>query len=208
MEIVQTYSQVAVNTDDQFEYQWDEGWIYQLLVCPACREVILRRQYFHEMAAGQEDISVELLYPCERGHPPGLPNAIHQAYEAALRVRSVDANAYGVLVGRLLEMICEDRNANGKDLDARLADLSSKGEIPTKLVMVAKSLRQLRNVGAHALAGELTKDEVPILDDLSRAILEYVYSAPHLVKQAGERLKRIKSRKKKKKTQKQKKEKE
>ena len=31
----------------------------------------------------------------------------------------------------------------------RLSDLSEKGEIPAKLVAVARSLRQLRNVGAH-----------------------------------------------------------
>jgi Domain of unknown function (DUF4145) len=63
-------------------------------------------------------------------------------------------------------------------LNKKLNDLAEKGEIPTKLVEVAHSLRKLRNFGAHASLGELTRDEIPILDDLCRAILEYVYNAP------------------------------
>jgi hypothetical protein len=48
----------------------------------------------------------------------------------------------------------------------------------------ARGLRQFRNVGAHAELGELTKEEAPILENLTRAILEYVSSAPLLIAQA------------------------
>jgi hypothetical protein len=92
-------------------------------------------------------------------------------------------------------MVCEDRSAGGKDLHSKLQDLATKGEIPTKLVGVADSLRNLRNVGAHAVLGELSNAEVPILDDLCKAILEYVYSAPYLAKQAEDRLNSLKTKK-------------
>jgi hypothetical protein len=108
------------------------------------------------------------------------------------RSKLLDVNAYGVLIGRVLELICEDRNAGGTFLGERLADLAVKGEIPEKLVGVANSLRNLRNIGAHATLGELTPGEIPILDNLCRAILEYVYSAPYLVAQAEKRVEALK----------------
>ena len=65
-----------------------------------------------------------------------------------------------------------------------LNDLAGRGEIPPGLADIADSLRQLRNVGAHPVLGELTESEVPVLEDLTRAVLEYVYSAPDLAARA------------------------
>ena len=62
------------------------------------------------------------------------------------------------------------------------------------MVHVAAGIRKLRNVGAHANLGEITEAELPVLDDLTRAILEYVYSAPLLATEAEERLASLKSK--------------
>lgn len=122
---------------------------------------------------------------------------IKDAYETSLKVRVIDANAYAVLLGRILEMVCEDRKATGSSLQKRLEDLATRGEISDRLVAVAHNLRQLRNVGAHASLVELTHDEVPILDDLCKAILEYVYSVPYLIDKAEKQIKRLKEKGKK-----------
>ena len=92
-------------------------------------------------------------------------------------------------------MICKDRGAVGKDLHEQLNSLATKGEIPIKLVGVAQSLRQLRNLGAHASIGELTSEEIPLLDDLCKAILEYVYIAPSLAEKAEARFNTLKNKK-------------
>jgi hypothetical protein len=63
----------------------------------------------------------------------GLPVSLEREYAAALRVRSISANAYGVLMGRVLEMVCEDRNAKGNNSFRKLEDLAKKGEIPPKI---------------------------------------------------------------------------
>ncbi len=99
-------------------------------------------------------------------------------------------------MGRVLELVCEDRQATGADLFQKLADLSKKTEIPAKLVAVADKLRIFRNFGAHASLGGLTENEVPILESLSRAILEYVYSAPFLAEQAKTALDKLHQRNK------------
>jgi Domain of unknown function (DUF4145) len=179
--------------DYYYGYQPEEGYKYELLLCLSCKEVMLWK-YFEADYTDPEDITIETLYPSAKSRLSGLPYRIQNAYEISLKVRVIDANAYAVLLGRILEMVCEDREATGKDLFNKLQDLAAKGEIPSKLVGVADNLRHLRNVGAHASLGELTKDEIPILDDLCRAILEYVYSAPYLAEKAQQQLNHLKEK--------------
>jgi hypothetical protein len=124
--------------------------------------------------------------------PKGLPDNISKALIAAQKVKNIDANAFGVLLGRVLELVCMDRNAEGEYLSDKLLDLANKKEIPDKLVVVAKRLTKMRNIGAHPDLGNLTEEEIPLLNSLCNAILEYVYTAPYLANQAEERLKKIK----------------
>lgn len=58
--------------------------------------------------------------------PLGLPPDIQRGYTAALKVKPIDCNAFGVLLGRVLELVCADRNAGGDSLDKKLSDLASK----------------------------------------------------------------------------------
>ena len=201
MEIGATLSQVKGHEDPRTGYQWEAGPVHELMICPACKRVTLRRYQWHDHF-DPDDIDIEIVYPVDiSGAPIGLPPAILQEFEAAPHVRSVSPNAYGVLLGRLLELVCNDRGADKGKLGARLKELSTRDEIPERLVQVAEKLQELRQVGAHAWVGELSPAEVPILDSLCRAILEYVYSAPHLVEQAEARLNHLReqARKKKKK---------
>ncbi len=182
------------STRYQEDFSWDEGDCYELLRCPACGKLELRSYYYHE-AFDDHNPTYKTLYPVFTKGPLGLPEEIQKEYEAALRIRNMSANSYGVLMGRVLEIVCEDRGAQGKDLYEKLTDLAKRNEIPDKLVAVAHKLRTFRNVGAHAVLGELTDKEVPIVESLSRAILEYVYSAPFLAGQAEKALQKLKQRK-------------
>lgn len=187
MEIVRAYSQTKEYSDPRGGLTWEEGYVYELLQCPACSDVTLRRYYWHDFR-DPEEITVETLFPILVDIPPGLPELIEHEYLAALQVRNVSPNAYGVLLGRLLELVCEDRGAKNGNLGAKLQDLAGRNEIPSRLVEVATNLQQFRNVGANATVGELTEAEVPILDRLCRALLEYVYGASELLRQAEEQL--------------------
>lgn len=189
-EIVAEYSDVKSYDDyPRSDISWEAGTVYQLLVCPACGCVTLRSYNWQD---GPMDDGFKTLYPTQSERPLGLPDSIARAYDAAQKVRNIDANAYGVLLGRLLELVCQDRHAGGEFLANRLKDLASKGEIPDKLVGVANGLKNLRNVGAHPTLGELTVSELPIMDSLCRAILEYVYSAPFIAQQAETRFNQVK----------------
>ena len=193
MEIVRDFSQVASHEDPRSGYEWEAGEVFELLLCPACRSISLRSYFWHD-AMDPSEVKFRLLHPVEAKSIAGLPQNLQGAYEEAQRVRAVAPNAYGVLLGRLLELVCEDREATGDTLHRRLQHLASIGEIPEKLVRVADGIRNLRNLGAHAGYAELTAAEIPILDDLCRAILGYVYEAPALASQAEAHLEQLKQR--------------
>ena len=191
MEIVAAYRRtVSVVEVHKHDFE-DVDRISEMLKCPACRNVTIQEYTWCEVYSDPSDIEYEVVYPIKGKDeiPLGLPNHLQKAIEAANKVKNIDTNAFAVLLGRVLELVCRDRHAKGKTLNEQLQDLAIKGEIPEKLVDIARKLRELRNIGAHASLGELTQEEVPILNDLCNAILEYVYSAPYLVLQAENRIK-------------------
>ncbi len=157
MEIVSSHSTVRDYSDDRSGMSWEAGAVYELNQCPACEGITLRRYLWHSGAMDPSEVEYTQLYPMDDRDPRGLPKAIESGYHAAQKVRNIDANAYGVLLGRVLDLVCEDRQASGDTLDQRLRHLAENGEIPAKLVDVATGLRKLRNIGAHADLSEYTK---------------------------------------------------
>jgi hypothetical protein len=56
----------------------------------------------------------------------------------------------------------------------QLKFLAQAGVIPQQLIDIADGLRNFGNIGAHAGGVQLSENEVPVIDALCRAILEYV----------------------------------
>ena len=199
MRIIGSVSDTHEDFDPQYGPSGEYGTIYSVLECPACKKVNIVCYSWHEGIESDDEVTYEILYPEDKNTPIGLPSNILKAYSAAEKVKTIDVNAYAILLRRLLELVCIDRNANGQTLALMLKDLANRGEIPDKLVNVAKGLKDFGNVGAHAAIGELSESEIPIVATLSTAILEYIYSAPHLAAIAEAKLYAIKSKNPKKK---------
>ncbi len=196
MEIIGTVNDTIDEVNPDYGYYGSYGTIYSVLKCPnpKCKEATIVSYYWNDNVESDDDITYKLLYPQKGNYPNGLPNNILSAYAAAESVKSIDVNAYTLLLRRVLEMVCLDRNAKHDVLANMLKELASKGEIPDKLVNVALGLKDFGNIGAHAGIGKLTDKEIPIVTALCNAILEYVYSAPYLAQLAEEKLKNIKSK--------------
>ena len=203
MEIVAEFHRV-IDTVESHPNDYDNvSKYYEVLQCPACSDISLQAYIWCDAYMETHDDTIfEILYPNKEVNdiPLGLPDNINKALTAAQKVKSIDANAFGVLMRRVLEMVCIDREAKGRNLADQLQDLAEKNEIPNKLVMVTKSLKNLGNIGAHPALGDLTREEIPILNALSNAILEYVYTAPFLADQAAERVEKLKIKRKSKET--------
>src|SRR2546425_12098572 len=136
MEIVCEYSQVKPYYHEEANFQIDEGYIYHLLTCPACSEVTLRK-YYQADYIDPSEIVPEVLFPHPEKLPIALPLAVMTAYQAANRVRAIDPNAYAVLLGRVLEIVCQDRKPEGATLYQKLDNLGNTCEIPKPLVEIA-----------------------------------------------------------------------
>lgn len=190
--------------DDHTEYDADDvpigawGVHYNVLKYPGCEKINIVSYNWHDGIESDDEISYEFLYPQNSNYPIGLPEKILTAYKASEKVKSIDVNAYAILMRRLLELVCLDRKASSGTLAAMLKELADKNEIPQKLVKVASGLKDFGNIGAHAGNGELTEKEIPIVNALCSAILEYVYSAPHLATIAENKLNSIKTKAKRK----------
>jgi len=197
MIVAAEYSQIASHWDQEQKIDFSYGDVFNLLECQSCKKVTLTSTFWGEwMDPGDEDKQV--LYPKNRDTPQGVPVEIEKEYLAALKVASISTNAFGALVRRTLEMVCIDRKAKGASLFEQLTDLANRGEIPDRLVTVANKIRNLGNIGAHASLGGLSEQEVPILENLTRALLDYVYSAPLLISLAEARLQELSGKRKKK----------
>jgi hypothetical protein len=173
----------SINRTQGFENhgeEWDVGFFYELLECLSCRKVVLLRTFVHP---GRDPEGIEgpfdVLYPAGTDTPSGLPKRVENSYDAALAIRRIDPNAFAVLLGRVLDTVCEDRQAKPDKLFNRIEDLAERGEFPPNLKELAHNLRKLRNVGAHASRG-IQAEDAPLLESLCRALLLYVYTAPAL----------------------------
>src|SRR5260370_2592379 len=191
MPIVANYSQVRSHSASDGTMEWSAGNVYEILKCPACEGVTFQRGYFHDQFP--EEWQPVVLYPTEAKKVDGLPTEIERAYAAAWAGKGIEAHAFAVLVRRLLEMICLDKGAQGRNLFEQLKFLVQTGVIPQQLIDIANGLRNFGNIGAHAGGVQLSENEVPVIDALCRAILEYVYGAPHLVALAQQTLDKVKA---------------
>jgi len=193
MDVVGSVNDQTEDNDPEWEYINTRGTIYCILKCPACKKVNIASYFWHDAMESEEEYDYEFLYPQMSTYPLGLPENILSAFKAAEKVKAIDVNAYAILTRRLLEIVCLDKKAKPGNLAAMLSDLSSKNEIPGKLVKVATGLKDFGNIGAHAGSGDLTEKEIPILSALCIAIIEYVYSAPYLAMLAEQQLNNIKA---------------
>lgn len=162
-----------------------------LSYCPACQNVALGELVHGGKAEGGELTAIRYRYPAPLDVQGSLPPNIRREYESALDVREINPNAFAVLLGRVLQLVCQDRGAQGGTLFKQLENLAQRGEIPTRIAEIAHRLRRLRAIGAHADLGELSEDEIPIVADLCEAVLSYVYVLPALLTQADQKLRAL-----------------
>jgi len=84
-----------------------------------------------------EDWHGDIIYPSLRPQIQGLPANVAKEFDAAERVATISANAYAVLLGRVLDTVCDDRAAKGENLYVRLTDLAARNGLQKNLADIA-----------------------------------------------------------------------
>lgn len=114
-----------------------------------------------------------------------LPTRIISSLEEAIICHAAGAyRATTLMVRRVLEELCEDRGAKGRDLKARLSDLGQNVVVPQELLDAADELRLLGNDAAHIEAksyDDIGQDEAALAVELAKELLKAVYQYQNLV---------------------------
>jgi hypothetical protein len=114
-----------------------------------------------------------------------IPSQIAKAFQEAIICHSNNCFiASAIMIRKTLEEICEERNAEGKNLFARLKDLGTKILIPKELVDAMNELRLLGNDAAHIEAQtfmQVGKNEIEISIEFTKEILKAVYQYESLL---------------------------
>jgi Domain of unknown function (DUF4145) len=114
-----------------------------------------------------------------------LPTNLLATLKEAISCHAAGAyRASAMMVRRLLEEICDESGAQGKDLHARLIELKTKITLPEELFDAMGELKALGNDAAHITAKNYTsigKDESEDSIELAKEILKARYQLKGLV---------------------------
>lgn len=160
------------------EYSWEVIW--SLSRCPQCKEPTLATYSWSDEFSDPDATVPTVVYPSPRDDSV-LPPLVRKHREAARRVKGIDPSFYALGIRRMLEAMCLSEGAHGRNLNQQLQSLATEGRLPQTLVDVTKQLRQLGNLGAHVGDVEIVESDVPLIDGLAEAMLEYLYRAPAAV---------------------------
>ena len=171
----QRYTERAWETETGKESE-PAPWSTFVVVCETCGHILLYDNPGDTIEENEFHSGV-LEFP-NHGLHQSVPSSIRAVYDEASRILALAPNAFAVQIGRALEALCDDRDAEGDTLDLQLRDLAKKHEIPFIYAELAHTLRLLRNRGAHSGNEGVHQLEVYQLDEFFRVLVEYVYVAP------------------------------
>ena len=108
-----------------------------------------------------------------------VPAAVTRTFEEVLTCAANECYvASAMLIRKTLEELCEDQQAQGSDLKARIAELRNKVTLPKDLFDALDHLRLLGNDAAHVEAktyNGVGHDEVQVGIELTKEIIKAVY---------------------------------
>lgn len=165
--------------------------------CPVCHNPTLIRNYTFDVASQDDYVETEstTAFPFPLINKDGVPQAIADAFDAAVKTKGIDLAICLLSLRRVLEMIAKDKNATGKTLEDKIESLVERKELPEMLNDACWIIRQLGNSAAHADDVKFHQYDVERVIEYVAVIIEYLYSLPKRLKDTKEKImekKRIK----------------
>lgn len=151
-----------------------EDWY--LFECPVChRPVVIRQDTIDFAEYSYEPVSA---FPSYLISTDGIPEEIHSAFEAAIRTKGIDSAICLLSLRRVLEMICKEKGAIGRDLEDKIENLISTGILSSSFSDACWVIRQLGNSAAHADKERIYTYQVEQTIEFVSTIINYLYSMP------------------------------
>lgn len=163
------------------DYDLQEHFDWFMLSCPVCHKVTLRQEYSDEYTHDFYT-SIETLYPQSSIDYVGVPENIKTAFEAALKVKNIDTAVCALSLRRVLEAICKERGAKGKNLERMIDDMISHQILPQMFVDACWIIRQLGNSAAHGDSRVFSMYQIDQTILFVQNIINYLYTLPVKIK--------------------------
>ncbi len=154
-----------------------EDWY--IFECPVCNRPVVIRQDTFDIA--EYTYQPEIVYPSVMVFSDGVPKDIYSAFEAAIRTKGIDYAICMLSLRRVLEMICKENGAEGKDLEKMIENLIEKNILSPAFADACWIIRQLGNSAAHADKADIYAYQVDQVIEYVSTIINYLYSMPFRV---------------------------
>ena len=177
----------GVCENELFSYEW--GRFVSVYLCPQCDRVTIWRYVWADHTPEERSETLRL-YPVERDNAE-LPDTVAHRLSEAETARGGDPGVYGVAVRKLLEAICNDQGGTGRDLYARVENLSERRLLPEQLAESFHVMRKLAVFGAHDRDSAIQEGDLPLIEGLADLIVDYLYRAPQRVRLLNARLEEL-----------------
>lgn len=128
----------------------------------------------------RDNVYETILYPVvsELSNGAIVPNDILKTFRKSLELKSVDSDSCLVKLRKTLELICNDKNVIGHNLNDKLKKLFELGILPSTLKSASNITRKLGNMGAHESDIEISTTELSSTIKLVEYIIQYIYILP------------------------------
>ena len=191
--LMEIHARNKIENGDLFgdSYYYDEQIV---LKCPSCRNYNIINAYwdssygkvteskkYEDIYCG-DNVYETILYPVvselSNGANGIVPNDILKTFRKSLELKSVDSDSCLVKLRKTLELICNDKNVIGHNLNDKLKKLFELGILLSTLKSASNITRKLGNMGAHESDIEISTTELSSTIKLVEYIIQYIYILP------------------------------
>lgn len=129
-----------------------------------------------------------ILYPLSNVESNSVPGKIKEAYEAALKTKSIDKYVCLMALRRTLELLLKDKGATKWGLKDKIEEIAAKGLLPDTLKEASSLAKMLGDTAAHDKELEIDQYDVEAMVEFIGFIIEYLYVVPDRINAYKERL--------------------
>ena len=119
-----------------------------------------------------------ILYPHSSIESTSVPKKVKEAYEAALKTKSIDECVCLMALRRTLELLLKDKGATKWGLQAKIEEIAAKGLLPDALKEASSLAKILGDTAAHDKELEIDQYDVEAMAEFVGYIIEYLYIVP------------------------------
>lgn len=175
--------------DPRWEYYSTDS--YQIVQCKGCESISFRKVHTDSEDYDYDEETQDTYYPEKIELYPSriagrrklkdvylLPRTIQQIYgETYLALINKQPILAGIGIRALVEAVCKEESASGRDLEKRIDDLVSKGILTQAGADILHGTRLMGNLAAHQVKPHTDK-ELSVAMDVVENLLYNVYLLP------------------------------